>query len=481
MDRLHTGRLNKMKVVLISTYELGRQPFGLASPAAWLREQGVEVASLDVSRESLVEGAVRAADLVAFYVPMHTATRLAVALLPAVREMNPRAHICFYGLYAPVNENYLRAMGAQTVLGGEFEEGLVALARRLALSAGNGAGRASALAHEDGAQTERVISLARQKFRVPDRRGFVPLEKYARLMMPDGEARTVGYTEASRGCKHLCRHCPVVPVYNGTFRIVDRDVVLADIRQQVEMGAQHITFGDPDLFNGIGHAIPLVEALHRECPQLTYDVTIKVEHLLKHSDCLRKLRDTGCLFVTSAVESVDDAVLEKLAKNHTRADFLRVVARFREIGLTLAPTFVAFTPWTTLESYCELLKIVRERELIENVAPIQFAIRLLIPAGSRLLELAEVREMVGPFDEVALVYPWKHADPRVDALCERVQEIVHAGENMGRPRARIFERIENATYEALGRKGVSERVAAGAMPVLTSRAAIPYLNEPWYC
>ena len=157
---------------------------------------------------------------------------------------------------------------------------------------------------------------------------------------------------------------------------------------------------------------------------------------------------------------------------------MRVVERFREIGLTLAPTFVAFTPWTRLDSYCELLEIIRERELIENVAPIQFAIRLLIPAGSRLLELAEVREMVGPFDEAALVYPWKHPDPRADALCERIQEIVHAAEKIGRPRGRIFERIEQAAHEALA-EGVSERVAV--MPVLASRTAIPYLNEPWYC
>jgi len=454
-----------MNVVLISTYELGRQPFGLASPAAWLREVGAEVACLDLSREPLAAETVSAAELIAFYVPMHTATRLAVALLPAVREMNPRAHVCFYGLYAPVNENYLRGLGVNTVLGGEFEEGLAALARNL------------------GARQSSTISLARQEFRVPDRRGLVPLEKYARLIMPGGESRTVGYTEASRGCKHLCRHCPIVPVYNGTFRIVERDVVLADIRQQVDAGAQHVTFGDPDFFNGIGHAIPIVEKLHRQFPRLTYDATIKVEHLLKHGDCLAKLRDTGCLFVTSAVESVDDAVLERLAKNHTRADFLRVARMFRDVGLTLAPTFVTFTPWTTLASYCELLEVIREHELIENVAPIQFAIRLLIPAGSRLLELADVREMIGPFDDAALVYPWKHADPRVDALCERLQEIVHSGEKVGRSRSRIFERIEEATYAALAdaEPGRTGRATPRSMPLVPSRATIPYLNEPWYC
>src|SRR5215469_8248398 len=501
MKQAASGKL--VKAVLISTYELGRQPFGLASPAAWLRDTGAEVTCADISREPLPEAAVRAADLIAFYVPMHTATRLAIALLPPIRESNPRAHLCFYGLYAPVNERHLRRLGVDTILGGEFEEGLSALAVRLAgknhqdakeqrqrqkfaakagfFEARNfppGSGVPYRVGSSDP-EERKSISLARQTFRTPDRRRMPPLEKYARLIMPGGEARTVGYTEASRGCKHLCRHCPIVPVYNGVFRIVNREIVLEDIRQQVRSGAQHITFGDPDFWNGIGHAIPIVEQLHGEFPRLTYDVTIKIEHLLKHRDCLPKLRDTGCLFVTSAVESVDDRVLAKLAKNHTRADFLRVVELFGEIGLTLVPTFVAFTPWTTLASYCELLDIIREQDLVTHVPPIQWAIRLLIPAGSRLLELRDVIEMVGPFDEAALVYPWRHSDPRLDALCVRLQEIVHAGEKMNRPRTRIFDRIEEAAYEALGDEGASVRRPTSR--VVACRATIPYLNEPWYC
>src|SRR5262249_37770678 len=159
-------------------------------------------------------------------------------------------------------------------------------------------------------------------------------------------------------------------------------------------GAEHITFGDPDFFNGPGHARRVIEALHAEFPGLTYDVTIKVEHLLRHSDLLPVLVRTGCLFVTSAVESVDDRVLEKLAKGHTRRDFVEVVRLTRGAGLNLAPTFVPFTPWTTWQSYRELLRLIMELELVEQVAPIQLAIRLLLPAGSRLLDLDEIRNLV---------------------------------------------------------------------------------------
>ena len=293
------------------------------------------------------------------------------------------------------------------------------------------------------------------------------------MELPDGTARTAGYTEASRGCKHLCRHCPIVPIYGGRFRVVGREVVLADIRQQVVAGARHITFGDPDFFNGPGHAIPLVRALHAEHPELTYDVTIKVEHLLRHADLLPELRATGCLFVTSAVEALDDGILAIFDKRHTRADFVRAVALLREVGLALSPTFVAFTPWTTRAVYLDLLRTVRDLGLVASVAPVQYAIRLLIPGGSRLLELPEVRELAGDFDTQALCYRWAHPDPQMDALQAEVMRAVHRGQRAGEPREAIFERV----WAAAGGERSPQPPGRRHAP----RALIPHMSEPWYC
>ena len=262
------------------------------------------------------------------------------------------------------------------------------------------------------------------RFIPPDRRDLPALNRYAALQMPDGTRRVVGYTEASRGCKHLCRHCPIVPVYGGQFRVVPVEVTLADIAAQVERGAQHITFGDPDFFNGPTHARRLVESLAARFPGLGYDVTIKVEHLRSHADLLPVLRDTGCLFVISAVEAVDDHILERLDKGHTRADVVASVGRMRDGGAALAPTFVAFTPWTTLDGYLDLLQTIAELDLVEAVASIQLAIRLLLPAGSRLMELPEIRALAGALDPTALAHAWHHPDPRVDQLQRDVQRLV---------------------------------------------------------
>ena len=462
---------DSLNVVLISTYEMGRQPFGLASPAAWLRRAGANVTCLDLAMERLDPDAIGRADLIAFHLPMHTATRLAASFVERIRATNPGAHLCFYGLYAPVNADYLRSLGANTILGGEFEAELVALAGRLAAQRDGTAAPAE--------QPEPLIALTRLPFAVPDRAGLPRLHRYAHVTMPDGSSRVTGYTEASRGCKNLCRHCPIVPVYGGRFFIVQPDVVLADTAQQVAAGARHITFGDPDFFNGPTHAMRIVRALHERFPDVTYDVTIKVEHLLKHQAYLPELKETGCLFVTSAIEAVDDRILEIFDKRHTRADFLRVVELFRETGLELNPTFVTFNPWITLAGYRDLLTVIRDHDLVRNVSPIQYAIRLLIPAGSRLLELPFVQDFVEPFDAAALAYPWTHPDPRMDRLQREIMALVGSQGDVPADRFRTFEQIWQLTESAADQR-ISDPFALVATGAL-SREPIPHLSEPWYC
>ena len=494
------------EVVLVSPYELGRQPFGLAQPAAWLRDAGFPVRCIDLSRERLDPDALRDAGLVAVHLPMHTAGRIAAAAFPRLRRLAPRARFAVFGLYAPVNEAYFRELGAEAVLGGEIEPALAGYAiacRDAARGPGDGPSRpgsSSAPARDrsprlrldgegahhppddprrlagggsdgTGGRSGAGVHLDKIDFLIPDRSGLPSLDRYARLELPGGEERIVGFAEATRGCKHLCRHCPIVPVYDGRFRAIPREVVLADIRQQVAAGAEHISFGDPDFFNGPTHALRIVEAMHAEHPRVTFDATIKIEHLLRHRDALARLRDAGCLFVTSAVEAVDDAILARLRKNHTAADFEEAVRLMRASGIALAPTFVAFTPWTTLTGYRDLLERIAALRLVASVPPVQLSIRLLIPDGSRLLELPEIRTLVEPFDRSVLGYPWRHRDPRVDELKARIADLVE--NEAGRSREDTFAIAWRLVHAALG----------APTPTLPPDLGepIPHHSEPWYC
>ena len=446
-----------VQVLLVSTYEMGRQPFGLASPAAWLRAAGHDVTQADVSVTPMPSHAVETAGLIAFFLPMHTATKLFLRLVDRVRAVNPRAHLCAYGLYAPLNERLLRGAGVGTILGGEFESGLCELAARLSGET------------ETGASKLPVISTGRQQFLVPDRQGLPPLGAYAQLVVRDG-TRRVGYTEASRGCKHLCRHCPVVPVYRGLFRVVQPEIVLEDIRRQVAAGAAHITFGDPDFFNGPGHAIPIVEALHEEWPWLSYDVTIKVSHLLKHRDLLPILKRTNCAFVTSAIESLDDTVLAKLDKGHTRGDFLESVALMRDRVAARAdvhpvPPVDDDGELSRLSAHAGGTRLTHADYADPTGDPAADTRRLAadgIARGSQARQVYSIRARC--ITRGAIRTPrWTR--------CAAGFRRRSSGKRSG---ARLAPRFSAQIWDL---------AEAGEFPdlPLLSRATIPYLTEPWYC
>ena len=242
-----------MKVLLVATYELGQQPGALGTAAAHLRAEGREVRALDVSVDAWDPTLVEWADEVAFSVPMHTATRLARDLARGI-DKPVRA----FGLYAEQCHDFATPVDWDAL--------------------------------------------------VPARDLLPPLDRYARLDV-DGELRLVGAVLATHGCAHRCRHCPVPVVFDGRVRRVDEDAVLADIAQLVAAGAEHITFGDPDFLNAPPHARRIVAALHERFPDVTFDCTVKVEHLLRHADLWPELLAAGVDAVTLfEVRPTDDSL-----------------------------------------------------------------------------------------------------------------------------------------------------------------------------
>jgi hypothetical protein len=453
---------DQQKIVLISPYDLGRQPFALAEPAAVFRNAKYEVECLDLSQQKLTAKVLAPANVVFIYLSMLTATRIAVEAMPRIKQMAPRARIAVFGWYAPVNEEFLRGLGVDAVFGGESETDMLTYAESLSA------------ADEHPARHQAVVNLKRIDFMVPDRHSLPALEKYSQLIFPDGNRRVMGFTETTRGCKHLCRHCPVVPVYNGRFYAIPADIVLEDIRQQVAQGAQHISFGDPDFLNGPLHAQRIVEAMHEEFPALTYDAVIKIEHLIKYPDFLPFLRDSGCILVTTAVESVDDTILEYLDKGHTAAEFEQVVSLMKQHEIALAPTFIPFTPWTTISNYIDLLNKIAELKLIMSVNPVQLSLRLLIPSGSRILELPKQETCITDFNPASLGYTWVHRDAEVDVLQESIRNWTEQAESEGLSRLEIFNGIRRIALSAAGsdEKDVTEEQCGEPVPVH---------SESWYC
>lgn len=447
------------RVLLVSTYELGHQPLGLASAAAALRAAGHDVRTLDVAVEPLAAAAVRDVDLVAISVPMHTAARIGLQVAEAIRQARISARLVCYGLYASPLAEQIGARDIE-VIGGEYEAGLVEVAAQVASH------RSATVPGAGG-----TPSLARQRYLVPDRRGLPGLDQYARVRRADGE-HLAGYVEATRGCAHTCRHCPITPVYGGALRLVQPEVVLADIEQQVRSGAAHITFGDPDFLNAVPHSLAILDEAHRRWPALSFDVTVKVEHLVEHADVLPRLRDAGVLWITSAFESCNDAILQRLGKGHTLADMRQALDLARAAGLPVRPTWVAFTPWTTLDDVNEMLDFIAGQRLQRAVQPVQYGLRLLLPPGSPLNDLLAAEGRLGTFDDTLLTYTWRSLDPRVDELQAALAAMAEAAAEAGTDDATTFERVRTVALARAGRPPV---------PAVDAGPDIPGLTESWFC
>ena len=458
------------RILLISCYELGRPPLGIAAPAALLARHGFRPALLDLSQCALDHEAVQAAWLIGISVPMHTALVLGVEAARRIRALNPAAQICFFGSYAELNRAHLTEHVADAVLGPEPGAALLRLAQALD-------GRAPVRAPHGGDAWRAPEPLARPEFAVPTREGLPELARYARLAV-GGQERLSGAVEATRGCKYLCRHCPLPPVYDGRFFAVPLEIVLQDVAALVAAGATHISFADPDFLNGPTHALRVTRALHRRHPRLTFDFTTRIAHLIAHRALLPELVESGALFAISAAESLNDDVLLALDKGHTAADVQRALALTREAGLTLRPTFVPFTPWETLDSYLALLDFLAREDLLGQVDAVQLTIRLLVPPGSALLGTPAFEPWRGALQAESFTWHWRHPDPRMDELQAQLAQLVAAAAEAGETDQATFVRIREAAYAAAGRPAPALHLPlAGADPVL----APPRLTEAWFC
>jgi radical SAM superfamily enzyme YgiQ (UPF0313 family) len=444
-----------MRVLLISTYELGHQPLHVASPAATLQHAGHEVRALDASVQELDPAMIDWAQAVGISVPMHTAMRLAARAAAAIRERRPDLPLCAYGLYAPMASE----AGFDRAIAGEYEPAL------LAWLAGVGHQRDG---HGSAEAPLAVRDLGRHSFQTPARDLLPSLTHYAHLEH-DGATRPVGYVETSHGCAHRCRHCPVPAVYGGRVRIVQRESVLEDIARLARAGAEHITFGDPDFLNGVKHSLDVAEEMHARFPRLTFDCTVKVEHILEHAEVWARLRAAGCLFVVSALECVNDGILRRLDKGHTASDAATAIALLRSHGIETRPSWLPFTPWSTPRDVADILDFVAAHDLIANVDPVQYAIRLLIPRGSLLLENPDFA--VGPYDPERLTHTWTAEDPAADALQQQLAALVAEATAAEEDPARTFARI---------RATVTGGTLQPQIP-MGETARRPRLTEPWFC
>ena len=444
-----------MRLLLVSTYELGRQPVHIASPAAALAAAGVDVVTVDLAVEDWDSSRLDGADAVAFSVPMHTAMRLAIPMARELRRQRPGLPIAFYGLYAGVGQDRVVGDVADSVFVGEYEPALV----EWATTVGSG---------PEGKGVSR--SRGQTRFHRPERATLPSHDNYAHLEWM-GEARLAAAVEASHGCRHRCRHCPIPVVYDGRMRVVGAHSVLADIDQLASDGIQHVTFGDPDFLNAPRYSMDLLREAHTAHPELTYDLTVKVEHILAHRSLWPQMAELGVLFVVSAFESTDDRTLDVLDKNHTEADMSEAVAVLRSSGIHVRPTWLPFFPWTTPTDLAGIVRFIDHHRLWSATDPVQLAIKLLIPEGSLLERHPAVVPYLTAYQPESLTWSWRFADQTTERLHGALDSIAAEASDCG---------AEAGDTLLLMRETIGEITGVEMVPMPSSPPA-PRLSESWFC
>ncbi|MBO2537224.1 arsinothricin biosynthesis radical SAM protein ArsL [Rummeliibacillus suwonensis] len=404
-----------MNILLISNFEGGFQPNTVATAATPLIKAGFNVSILDTYVEGIVEEKFINQDLVAIAVPLFDAVSAGVEISKRVYQINPRAHITFFGQHATINANRLAGKYSDSCICGEWEQPLTLLAKHI--SGEHQEELPGVLFAENALKGETIPPyMSRNHLDLPSRHLLPPLYKYPQKQINkilQSEA-VVGSTEIARGCHHKCLYCSVFAAYGGKVILVPEDIVLEDVRSLVKGGMTHLTFIDADFFNAKYHGIKILRKLHQEFPQLTYDFTTRIDHILENKDTLQEMKKLGVKFITSALEFPSEEVLDAVAKDTSVADIEEAITYLREIGIQLNPTFIMFNPWSKLEDLTTFRTFVEDNELGKIIDPIQYETRLYLYKGSPLLSKESIKAL--ELKEYEFYYDWKHPDSRLDEL-----------------------------------------------------------------
>jgi radical SAM superfamily enzyme YgiQ (UPF0313 family) len=386
------------------------QPLGIATAAAHLVEADIEIQTIDASL--VVPPMVSpGAKVVAFSVPLFDSLKPTLESVRDLRTDGYEGLIVLYGNYAMLNKESLLGRYADAIILGDWETSLVEIARRASVGAS-----ISSIANVACSGATGATTYLRSGHLPPNRAGLPPLTayRYAEVERRAGGAVVVGNVEASRGCRFSCSYCSVFAAHHNKVVIQPLEVVIADIDQLVEMGAEHICFVDAEFQNATKHAISIVAEMHARHPKLSFDFTSRADLLAQDPDRLEMFVKCGARFVTTALEFPKQEVLDAMNKGFEVEAIGRAVGACRKTGLGINPTFVLFNPWIELEDLAMFEEFLERHDLHGEVEPIQMKTRLWLYRGSPLLRVAGVANRVSRENEFN--FEWRHRDGAVEGV-----------------------------------------------------------------
>ena len=290
-------------------------PLELGYSAALLRVGGHEAALFDAALDGM--DAQTQADAVAAFAPDMTVVTTAPSYLfwrcapPELRV--PRAMVTAlagrggrlvaigpHGSSTPAAT--LRKLGVDTVVRGECEEVVAALANGGRDVAGTASLRDGRVALHGGPQAARFVDLPALEW--PD--AWVRRHSHHHHRFDAAPVGPGAEVEASRGCPYACSFCAKIDFRDG-YRRRELAPLLAEIDRLAAQGVRYLYFID-EIFLP---QRPLLEALVARGVQ--FGVQTRID--LWKPDMLELLGRAGCVSIEAGVESLTVAGRAELAKN----------------------------------------------------------------------------------------------------------------------------------------------------------------------
>ena len=420
------------KVALISTFEGGFQPVSLATSAGILKENHIDFTVLDTYVDGFDPDKFHTQEFVGISVPLFDSLMSGISAARKIRAVNKKAHICFFGQYAMLNMKRLVPDEADSCIYGEWEEQLPALINFLGDSGINGSdplpdNLKSVYICGRSAPAKGYFPVRRKNIRIL-RDNLPPLHKYPQQQIDKlvGRKTVSGATEIVRGCHHKCLYCSVYAAYDGRSIPFKSDHVFEDVKNLVNFGMNHLTFLDADFFSLGKYGGSILKNLNKLYPDLTFDFTTRVDHILENAEFFKELANCNLSFVTTALEFPGEQVLNAVGKNISIDQIETAIRLLRSLNIEINPTFIMFNPWMKMSDVIHFKKFVDRNNLEKTIDPIQYETRLHLYKSSPLLKSPALKGI--ELEEKEFHYEWKHPDPAVDELYKKSVKPVKEGE-----------------------------------------------------
>lgn len=219
-------------------------------------------------------------------------------------------------------------------------------------------------------------------------RHLLPMEKYFAIERQHGPTRRTPHTTmiTSRGCAANCIFCSIHSVWGKKYRKRSAENVLAEIEKLViESGIKEIHFEDDNLTFDRKRAESIFDGIIEKGWDIYWAVPNGIALWSMNKNLIVKMKRSGCYYLSIAIESGDQYVLNKLIQKPLELGKIKpLIKEFKKHKIIVRGLFVIGAPSETKEQIEKTINFACDMGLDEA----QFNIMTPYP-GTKLWQICK--------------------------------------------------------------------------------------------